>query len=167
MKKLITTALCLVCAMALTVSAADGGKGKGGKGKGGKGKGGQKGQRPQLTDAQKKVMQELTKKYDKNGNGRIDGDERAAISDEDKKKVAALRGGGNRPQLTEAQKKVMAAMTKKYDKNGNKRLDREEFGAMSQEDRKKMMEMRGGQRGKGGKGGKGKGGKGGKGRPKN
>jgi hypothetical protein len=58
-------------------------------------------------------------------------------------------------------------MTKKYDKNGNKRLDREEFGAMSQEDRKKMMEMRGGQRDKGGKGGKGKGGKGGKGRPKN
>jgi hypothetical protein len=159
MKKLITTALCLVCAMALTVSAADGGKGKGGKG--GKGKGGQKGQRPQLTDAQKNVMQELTKKYDKNGNGRIDGDERAAISDEDKKKMSALRGGGNRPQLTEAQKKVMAAMVKKYDKNGNKRLDRDEFGAMSQEDRKKMMAMRGGQRGKG-KGGQ----KGGKSRPK-
>lgn len=72
MKKLFTLALGLLCAAALTVNAADEKK------------------RPELTDEQKKVYKELLEKYDTNKDGKLDKEERAKMSDEDKDKLAKL-----------------------------------------------------------------------------
>lgn len=49
-----------------------------------------------LTDEQKKLRQELLAKYDANKDGKLDKDELAKMSDEDKKKAkeAHLGGGG-------------------------------------------------------------------------
>ena len=54
--------------------------------------------------------------------------------------------GGSR-QMTDAQKQVYAGLVKKYDKNSNEWLDRDEMGAMSQEDRRKFGALRGGRGG--------------------
>jgi len=62
MKKLLGIAA-LVCALSLTVSAAEGKK--------------------QLTDEQKKTKQELLAKYDTNKDGKIDKDEKAKMSKDD------------------------------------------------------------------------------------
>jgi hypothetical protein len=40
-----------------------------------------------LTDDQKKVMKDITEKYDANKDGKLDKDERAKISAEDKQKM--------------------------------------------------------------------------------
>jgi hypothetical protein len=69
MKKLLV-ALCLTCALALTVSAGEKGK---------------KGQQ-QLTDEQKTVKKETLAKYDANKDGKLDKEERAKMSAEDKAK---------------------------------------------------------------------------------
>jgi hypothetical protein len=63
MKKLLGIAA-LVCALALTASAAEGKK-------------------KQLTDDQKKTKKELLDKYDTNKDGKIDKDEKAKMSKED------------------------------------------------------------------------------------
>lgn len=50
----------------------------------------------ELTEEQRALMKEITAKYDKNGNKKLDPDERAAISPEDKERMkkAGLGGGG-------------------------------------------------------------------------
>lgn len=77
MKKLLLTAAALACAMAVTVNAADEKK------------------KPELTDEQKKAQKELLEKYDTNKDGKLDQEERAKMSEEDKEKAkkAGLGGG--------------------------------------------------------------------------
>jgi hypothetical protein len=67
MKKLLGIAA-LVCAISLTVSAAEGKK-------------------KQLTDEQKKAKKELLDKYDTNKDGKIDKTEKEKISKEDLQKA--------------------------------------------------------------------------------
>jgi uncharacterized protein YpmB len=69
MKKFTIIALGLLTATALTVSAAE------------------KKEKKPLTDDQKKVLKEITDKYDLNKDGKLDKDESAKISDDDKKKM--------------------------------------------------------------------------------
>jgi uncharacterized protein YpmB len=69
MKKFTIIALGLLTATALTVSAAE------------------KKEKKPLTDDQKKVLKEVTDKYDLNKDGKLDKDESAKISDDDKKKL--------------------------------------------------------------------------------
>jgi hypothetical protein len=82
MKKLIT-ALCLTSLLALTVNAAEGGKGS------------KKSHAP-LTDEQKAVLKEMTDKYDANKDGKLDKEEKAKISAEDKEKMAKAGLGGKK-----------------------------------------------------------------------
>jgi hypothetical protein len=81
MKKLLI-ALCCTCALALAVQAAEGKKER------------------KLTDEQKKVMKEITDKYDTNKDGKLDREERAKISAEDKEKMekAGLPTGKKKKQ---------------------------------------------------------------------
>ena len=67
MKKFLATTLGLLCAMALTVQAQDAKK-------------------HTLTDEQKAVMKEMLAKYDANKDGKLEKDERAKMSKEDKEK---------------------------------------------------------------------------------
>jgi len=69
MKKLLV-ALCLSCALALTASAGEKGKGH----------------HKQLTDEQKTVMKDMLAKYDANKDGKLDKEERAKMTAEDKAK---------------------------------------------------------------------------------
>jgi Ca2+-binding EF-hand superfamily protein len=70
-----------ISALALTANAEDAPKGKGeGKGKGKRGE----------------VPAELLKKYDKNGDGKLDDQERAAISAEDRAKMGGKGKGKGR-----------------------------------------------------------------------
>ncbi len=80
MKKLLVIALGLFTAMAITVSAADPGKKK------------------EMTDEQKKLQKEMLEKYDANKDGKLDKEERAKISADDKEKMqkAGLWGGGKK-----------------------------------------------------------------------
>jgi hypothetical protein len=50
-----------------------------------------------------------------------------------------------KPQPTPEQKQFRKEMIKKYDTNGDGKLDKEERAKMSQEDKQKMREMQGGQ----------------------
>ena len=68
MKKLLV-ALCLTCALALTLQAQETKK------------------KRELTDEQKTVMKDMLAKYDANKDGKLDKDERAKISAEDKEKM--------------------------------------------------------------------------------
>lgn len=77
MKKLSLIVIGCLCALAITVSAAEGGK-----------------QKKQLTDEQKTLMKEITKKYDANSDGKLDKEERAKISAEDKEKLKKAGIGG-------------------------------------------------------------------------
>ena len=81
MKKIVYIVAIMLCA-SLTVQAAEKKKGKG--------------KRPELTQEQKELMQELTKKYDTDGKKGLSADERAKISEEDQKcaKDAKLPGFG-------------------------------------------------------------------------
>ena len=45
------------------------------------------GEHKKLTDDQKKVMKEITEKYDANKDGKLDKEEKAKISSEDKQKM--------------------------------------------------------------------------------
>ena len=82
MIKLMTLTLALY-AIALAAPAADGEK--------------PQRKRPELTEEQKKIRQEITAKYDKNKDGRLDKDERAAMSAEDKEKLAKITGARRAP----------------------------------------------------------------------
>jgi len=55
-------------------------------------------QKPKLTEEQKQLRKDILAKYDTNKDGRLDRDERAKVSDEDKDKLkkAGLSGGGPR-----------------------------------------------------------------------
>lgn len=46
--------------------------------------------RPQLSDEQKKQRAELVAKYDTNKDGKLDKEERAKVSDEDRKKLRSF-----------------------------------------------------------------------------
>jgi hypothetical protein len=70
------TVLVLASALTITANAGPGGKGKG--------KRGQRGQ----------VPAELLQKYDKNNDGKLDEQERAAVSEEDKAKLGGHHGKG-------------------------------------------------------------------------
>ena len=67
MKKLLV-ALCFTCALAMAVQAAEGKKEK-------------------RTEEQKKLMKDMVAKYDTNKDGKLDKEERAKISAEDKEKM--------------------------------------------------------------------------------
>jgi len=77
MKRALITVLGLLCAASITLSAADAPKKK------------------ELTEEQKKIQKEMIEKYDANKDGRLDREERAKISAEDKEKMqkAGLWGG--------------------------------------------------------------------------
>lgn len=68
MKKLLV-ALCFTCALAMAVQAAEGKKER------------------KLTDEQKTLQKDMLAKYDANKDGKLDRDERAKISAEDKEKM--------------------------------------------------------------------------------
>jgi hypothetical protein len=68
MKKLLVTLACAACALTLSVRAADT-EGK-----------------HHLTDEQKAVQKEMLAKYDANKDGKLDKEERAKMSAEDKAK---------------------------------------------------------------------------------
>lgn len=80
MKQTILIALGLLTTMALTVGAAE------------------KTEKPAPTEEQKKLMKEITQKYDTDKNGKLDAEERAKISDDDKKKMkdAGIPAGGRK-----------------------------------------------------------------------
>jgi len=78
MKKLFVAMLGLVCALNLTVNAAEGTD------------------KPKLTDDQKAEKKALIEKYDTDKNGKIDKEERAKMTKEDKEKWAKLGGGGHK-----------------------------------------------------------------------
>jgi len=80
MKKFALIALGLLTATAITVNAAE------------------KKEKKPLTDDQKKVMKEITDKYDANKNGKLDPEEREKISEDDKKKLkdAGIPVGGGK-----------------------------------------------------------------------
>lgn len=75
MKKFVVLALTLCCAASVTLRAAEGKK-------------------RELTEEQKKARKELIEKYDTNKDGKLDKEERAKISDEDKAKAGI--GGGKK-----------------------------------------------------------------------
>lgn len=77
MSNLLRIAIGLCCAMALTVSAAEGKK-KGSP----------------LTDEQKAVRKELTEKYDANKDKKLDKEEMSKMSAEDKEKWKKAFPGG-------------------------------------------------------------------------
>ena len=70
MKNLLKLALAIVCVSALTVTAAEGKK-------------------KELSEEGKKVKKEMTDKYDANKDGKLDQEEIAKISAEDKEKMKA------------------------------------------------------------------------------
>ena len=47
----------------------------------------EKGEKRKLTDDQKKIMKEINEKYDTNKDGKLDKEERAKVSADDKKKM--------------------------------------------------------------------------------
>lgn len=69
MKKLLI-ALCFTCALALAVQAEEGKK-----------------EHKKMTDEQKTLMKDMLTKYDTNKDGKLDKEERAKISAEDKEKM--------------------------------------------------------------------------------
>jgi hypothetical protein len=73
MKKLFIAGLGLACAAAMTVNA-------------------QTAKNKVLTDEQKAVLQEMLAKYDTNKDGKLEKDERAKMTKEDKKKWAKTFG---------------------------------------------------------------------------
>jgi hypothetical protein len=78
MKKLLIAALGLLCATALVVQAQDAKPKK------------------EMTPEQKEVMKEMLAKYDTNKDGKLDKGERAAMTQEDKDKMA--KAGLNKPK---------------------------------------------------------------------
>jgi hypothetical protein len=73
MKKLLVAAIGLLCATAIMVQAQD-----------------NKPPKKELTPEQQAVMTEMLAKYDANKNGKLDKDERAAMTQEDKDKMTKV-----------------------------------------------------------------------------
>ncbi len=74
MRKLLALAIGILCAMSLTLSAAEGGKKK------------------EMTEEQKTLWKEMVTKYDANKDGKLDKEERAKMSKEDKQKLHQAMG---------------------------------------------------------------------------
>ncbi len=87
MKKLLVAALALFCASAIMVQAQDAAPKK---------------EKHKLTAEQKQVMTDMLAKYDTNKDGKLSKEERAAMTQEDKDKMAAAG-------LTHGKKKADAA----------------------------------------------------------
>jgi hypothetical protein len=79
MKKLLAVVIGLICATSLTLSAADAPAKK----------------KKQLTPEQKQVQKEMLDKYDTNKDGKLDKQEKAKMTQDDKDKMekAGLTGG--------------------------------------------------------------------------
>ncbi len=86
MFKLMTVGLAL-CALTLAAPAAEGDK--------------PERKRPELTEEQKKQRSEIVAKYDTNKDGRLNAEERKAMSAEDREKLAQLSGRGQRGKKAE------------------------------------------------------------------
>lgn len=82
MKKILVTIAGVICATAIAVHADDTTAPK---------------KHHKMTDEQKQVMKDMLDKYDTNKDGKLDKDERAKISAEDKEKMkkAGLGGGAH------------------------------------------------------------------------
>jgi len=93
MKKILTLALSLsllgILAPALRAADADNGGTK----------------RPKLTEEQRKLRKELLEKYDTNKDGRLDKEERAKVSKEDKEKLEKAGLVRNRKKNADSDKK--------------------------------------------------------------
>ncbi len=59
----------------------------------------------EATEEQKTAKKELLKKYDKNADGKLDKDERAAMSAEDKEKAKKAGLGGRKKDASESTEK--------------------------------------------------------------
>jgi hypothetical protein len=81
MKKILVTIAGVLCATAIAVHADDAAAGK------------KKGHK--MTDEQKQVMKDMLEKYDTNKDGKLDKEERAKISAEDKEKMKTAGLGGS------------------------------------------------------------------------
>ena len=84
MKKLFVAALGLLCATAIVVQAQDAKPKK------------------ELTPEQQTVMKEMLAKYDTNKDGKLDKEERAAISPADKEAMAKVGLGKPKKKATDA-----------------------------------------------------------------
>ena len=85
MKKLLVAAVALFCATAIVVQAQDATPKKERK----------------LTPEQKQVMDEMLAKYDTNKDGKLDKNERAAMTQEDKDKMAKAGLGMSKKKKTD------------------------------------------------------------------
>ena len=94
MKKLLVAALALFCATAIMVQAQDAAPKKAKKA---------------LTPEQQTVMTEMLAKYDTNKNGKLDKTERAAMSQEDKDKMAKAGLGKKKKAPADASTNAPAA----------------------------------------------------------
>lgn len=80
MRNLLMTAAAAICLVALSATAGEDGK-----------------QGP--TPEQKEFRKKMVEKYDTNGDGKIDKEERAKMSAEDQQKMKEMRGGqGKKPK---------------------------------------------------------------------
>lgn len=92
MKKLLIATIALVCATTVMVQAQDAAAPT-------------KKAKKELTAEQKQVQADMLAKYDTNKDGKLDKAERAAMSQEDKEKMAkAGLGGGKKKATTDAPK---------------------------------------------------------------
>ena len=90
MKKLFVAALGLLCATAIVVQAQDAKPNQNNKPK------------KELTAEQQTVMKEMLAKYDTNKDGKLDKEERAAISPADKEAMAKVGLGKPTKKATDA-----------------------------------------------------------------
>ncbi|MBI5683477.1 MAG: hypothetical protein HZC54_00220 [Verrucomicrobia bacterium] len=79
MKRLTVILFTFLCAAAVSLYAGDKGQKKAEHGK-----------RPPMTAEQKETMKKMTEKYDANKDGKLDKEERAKMSDEDKDAMKKL-----------------------------------------------------------------------------
>tara|TARA_B100000959_G_scaffold62639_1_gene66028 strand:+ start:1480 stop:1980 length:501 start_codon:yes stop_codon:yes gene_type:complete len=126
--------------------------------------------RPVLNEEQRALMKEIKEKYDADKDGKITPQERAKISDEDKKRIREAGIGGPRkkgPAVSEELRALHKEITGKYDENKDGKLDKDERAKISDEDKKRVRDARmankkdepkkrppkkeGGKKGKGGK----------------
>ena len=91
MKKLLLASLALLCASAIVVQAEDAAAAP-------------KKAKHKLTAEQKQLQSEMVTKYDTNKDGKLDKTERAAMSQEDKDKMAAAGLGMKKKAAAEAPK---------------------------------------------------------------
>jgi len=86
MKKLLVAFMTVACALAITAKAAD------------------DTDKPKLTKEQKSERKALIEKYDANKDGKIDKEERAKMTKEDKEKWQSLGGGKKKDKKADESK---------------------------------------------------------------